>query len=132
MTNDANGADAPRPPMEFGCHDRCRDRYARRFREMHEWSPLDFAALLDRLAIPDAAGAVNKAAYEASVWIAQSHAASDDPRDREKAIEVLAAVSALDDSGDFRGPIPAGGEEHEARVARLADYEAARAHLLGA
>ena len=132
MTDDANGADAPRPAMEFGCHDRCRDRYARRLREMHEWSPLDFAALLDRIGNPDAAGEVNKAAYAASVWIAQSHAASDDADDREEAIAVLAATSALDDGEDFRGPIPAEGEEHEERVARLADYEAARAHLLGA
>lgn len=129
MTNDAEDA---RPAMEFGCHRQCRARYERRFEEMHGWSPLEFAALLDRIGNPDAAGAVNKAAYEASVWIAQWHASSLDPADREEARAALAAASALDDGDDFRGPIPADGAEHEERTGRLADYEAARAHLLGA
>lgn len=123
--------DPAAPAMTFDCHPQCGEYFERRMTEMQEFSPLDFAALLDRIGIPYAAGAVNKAAYEASVWLAQWHASSyGDDDDREQVTEVLAAVSALDDGDDSRGPIPPDGPEHEERIRRLADYEAARAHLL--
>ena len=119
------------PAMKFGCHVRCAGYFERRVTEMQEFSPLDFAAMLDRIGNPDAAGAVNNAAYEASVWIAQWHAGSyGEDDDREQVTKALAAVSALDDGDDFRGPIPPDGPEHDERIRRLADYEAARAHLL--
>ena len=138
MTNDSGenvlaigDTDPAAPAMTFGCHPRCGDYFERRVTEMQEFSPLDFAAMLDRIGNPYAAGAVNDAAAEASVWLAQWHASTyGEDDDREKATEALAAVSALDDGDDFRGPIPPDGPEHDERVRRLADYEAARAHLL--